>query len=140
LIAHLAALAAAGPVASPRAAAQESASTFKATSLNHVALRVTNVQRSRDFYVKHLGMTVSRDGATSCFMTCGNNFVALFRGSEPSMDHYCYAVENYEVKDAVAKLEAEGLNPDNPSGTGRVYFKDPDGLTVQLAAEPHQPD
>jgi catechol 2,3-dioxygenase-like lactoylglutathione lyase family enzyme len=140
LITHLAALAAAGAVGSPLAAAQKTdAPTFKATSLNHIALRVTNVQRSRDFYLRHLGMTVSREGGTSCFMTCGDSFVALFRSSEPSMDHYCYSVENYDVTDAVAKLEAEGLSPDNPTGSGRVYFKDPDGLTVQLAAESHSP-
>ena len=30
-------------------------STFRRVALNHIAIRVTNVQRSRDFYQKHLG-------------------------------------------------------------------------------------
>ncbi len=139
LVVHLAALAGVAAVGAPRATAAEKGSTFQATGLNHIALRVTDVQRSRDFYLKHLGMTVSRESKNNCFMTCGGNFVALFRGSEPGMDHYCYSVEGYNVKDAVATLEAEGLNPDNPRGSQRVYFKDPDGLTVQLAADSHRP-
>ena len=39
------------------AQAQEPESTFEATELNHIALRVTDVLRSREFYRRHLGMT-----------------------------------------------------------------------------------
>ncbi len=37
------------------------ASTFKGTSLNHVALNVTDVHRSRAFYQKHFGLPVVRE-------------------------------------------------------------------------------
>jgi len=141
LIKHVSALAAA--VAGSATFSRDCAaadSTFKATSLNHIALRVTDVTRSRDFYMKHLGLTVARDGGTSnSFLNFGNNFVALFRGDTPGLDHYCYSVENYDVSDAVEKLKAAGLTPRQPRGTGRVYFPDPDGLTVQLAASDHRP-
>ena len=43
-------------------AQQKGESTFQATGLDHVALDVTDVPRSRDFYVKHLGLKVIRDG------------------------------------------------------------------------------
>jgi len=112
--------------------------TFEATELNHIALRVTNVPRSRDFYIKHLGLTVARESATDCFLTCGSNFVALFQGSEPGMHHYCYSVKNFDVNVASKKLKAEGLNP-RVGGSERIYFEDPDGLTVQLADENHMP-
>ena len=41
----------------PRAAEarQGQGSTFQATGLDHVALNVRSVPRSRDFYIKHLG-------------------------------------------------------------------------------------
>ena len=60
-------------------------STFKATGLDHIALYVSDVNRSRDFYVKHLGLTVRRQsGNQNCFMDCGpHNFVALFRRERP---------------------------------------------------------
>ena len=111
--------------------------TFKTTGLNHIALQVTNVPRSRDFYVKHLGLSVSRDGGErNCFLDCGKHFLALFRSNEAQMDHYCYSIDDYDVDACEAKLKAQGLEPRVVRPDGRIYFKDPDGLTVQLANTP----
>ncbi len=120
--------------------AAESESTFEAVELNHIALRVTDVLRSREFYKKHLGLTVARDGGErNCFLNCGNNFVALFRSDEPRMDHYCYAIKDYDVNKAEEKLNEHNLEPRVVRDAGRIYFKDPDGLTVQLASSTHRP-
>ncbi|MGH8017194.1 MAG: VOC family protein [Opitutaceae bacterium] len=124
-----------GGDASPSAGA---GATFEATALNHIALRVTDVARSRDFYQRHLGLKVSRDNESSAFLTCGTNFVALFRGNTPGLDHYCYSVPGYDADAAEEKLRANGLANIHRSGD-RIYFDDPDGLTVQLAAEEHMP-
>ena len=109
--------------------------TFRGAGLNHIALSVTDVARSRDFYVRHLGLTVTRDSASSCFMDCGDEFVALFRQSTPGLNHYCYAIRDFDVSACARKLEAAGLPP-RVSGN-RIYFDDPDGIEVQLAAEGH---
>lgn len=139
LVAHVAGLAAAVATAGAGGAAvadsHEAASTFKATGVNHVALSVPDVAKSRDFYVKHLGMTITRDSRNSCFMTCGKNFIALFRAEKPAMNHYCYSVEDFDVADAEKKLKAENLNPRREGN--RIYFEDIDGLVVQLASEDH---
>ena len=59
-------------------------STFHATGLNHIGLRVADVARSRDFYQKHLGLTVIRDNAPgNCFMRAGDNYLGLFRSDTP---------------------------------------------------------
>jgi hypothetical protein len=133
-VSGLVAVAAAGHSSPVRA--QEAAPTFKAVGLNHMALRVTNVPRARDFYLKHLGMTVSSDSPSSCFLNFDNGFLALFRGDESRMDHYCYSVEGYSVQDAAAKLRAQGIEPRIEDQ--RIYFPDADGLTVQLAAPDHR--
>lgn len=112
--------------------------TFEATELNHIALRVTDVERSREFYMRHLGLKHSSLSANSAFLTCGNNFVALFRGDQPRMDHYCYSVRGYDVADAEEKLNAANMRNIRRTG-GRIYFSDPDGFTVQLAATEHLP-
>jgi catechol 2,3-dioxygenase-like lactoylglutathione lyase family enzyme len=140
MIAGLGALVA-GAVSAGRASAatatgQDAKSpTFKAVGLNHLALDVTDVNRSRDWYAKHLGMTVRhQSGDQSCFMDCGPHFLALFNASKASMNHYCYSIKGYKAAAAVKTLEAAGLQPTRREN--RVYFPDPDGLTVQVAEAP----
>ncbi len=132
----LVALAASGGAGGQGQASEDA--MFQATELNHIALRVTDIPRSRDFYVKHLGLTVDRESSTSCFLTCGpRNFVALFRNDTPALDHYCYSIEDYDVREAESKLKAAGFSP-RVHGN-RIYFDDPDGHVVQLASTEHMP-
>lgn len=114
------------------AGALGASSTFQATALDHIALGVTDVRRSRDFYKKHLGLTVRRDnGEHSCFLDCGDNFVALFRSQKPGMHHYCYSIKDFNLAEVIEKLESAGLKHHREQN--RIYFEDPDKLTVQLA-------
>lgn len=122
---------AAGHGAGSAEPAEPDESTFRATALNHLGLRVTDVARSRDFYQKHLGVSVIRDSAPgNCFLSVGDNYMGLFRSSTPAIDHFCFTVEGYEANDAVAKLRKVGLS--SRMEEDRVYFNDPDGLEVQL--------
>lgn len=106
---------------------------FRAAGLNHLALRVTDVAHSRDFYIKHFGLEVLRDNApTNCFLGCGENFVALFRAKTAGMDHFCLTVEDYDPARALRELKSMGLESHRVED--RVYFKDPDGLEGQVSA------
>lgn len=138
LVSRLAFITSAAGVSSLAVSAAE-APSFSAVGINHLALRVTDVPRARDFYVKHLGMQVARDDASSSFLTFENGFLALFRGEPAGLHHFCFSVKDYNVLEAEKTLKGLGLEPDQPKGTSRIYFKDPDGLTVQLAAPEHRP-
>jgi catechol 2,3-dioxygenase-like lactoylglutathione lyase family enzyme len=110
--------------------------TYTGTDLNHLALRVTDIPRSRDFYKKHLGLEVTSESASSCFMRCSeHDFLALFKSEKPGMDHYCFSIEDYDVAAVVERLKSVGLAPRRRGN--RVYFDDPDGIEVQLAAKTH---
>jgi catechol 2,3-dioxygenase-like lactoylglutathione lyase family enzyme len=122
-----------------QAAPAPASSTFKGVDVNHLALRVTNVKRSRDFYQKLLGMPVARETAGNCFLGLGDNFLALFKNSVPGMDHYCLSIEDFDVARVTEELKRQGLNPRQPEGSERVYFDDPDGIEVQLSSPKHQP-
>jgi catechol 2,3-dioxygenase-like lactoylglutathione lyase family enzyme len=117
----------------PAQAHQAEGGTFQATGLDHVALNVTSVPRSRDFYIKHLGLKVIRDGGEdNCFLGTGDGFfLTLFRGDRPGLNHYCYAIRGYDADRAEEKLKAAGLKPRREGN--RVYFPDPDGIEVQVA-------
>ena len=114
-------------------ASQGENSTFQAKGLDHVALNVTNVSRSRDFYIKHLGLKVMRDGGEdNCFLGSGEGFfLTLFKGDKPGLNHYCYSIPGYSAEQAEEKLKAAGLKPRREGD--RIYFPDPDGIEVQVA-------
>ena len=114
-------------------ARQVGGGTFQATGLNHVALNVSSVPRSRDFYIKHLGLKVIREGGEdNCFLGSGDDFfLTLFHGDQPGLNHYCYAIRDYDAERAEEKLKAAGLKPRREGN--RVYFPDPDGIEVQVA-------
>jgi hypothetical protein len=79
---------------------------------------------------------VARENDSTCFLRCRDkNFVALFKSEKAAMDHYCYSIVKYDAAGAVETLKAAGLEP-RRSGN-RVYFDDPDGLEVQVAAATH---
>jgi catechol 2,3-dioxygenase-like lactoylglutathione lyase family enzyme len=117
--------------------ARAATSTFQGVAVNHVAIRVTNVQRSRDFYQKHFRSPVIHESQNDCFLGLGKNFLTLFRNQNPGLDHFCIAIENFSPDGAVEELKRQGLNPTRPDGTDRVYFPDPDGLTVQVSSIDH---
>ena len=125
--------------AGSQAVRARAASTFRGVDVNHVALNVTDVKRSRDFYQKHLGLPVVRQTENNCFLGLGNNFLALFKNPNPGMNHYCLSIKDYEVDRMTAELKRQGLNPRQPTGSKRVYFDDPDGIEVQLSSTNHQP-
>ena len=112
-------------------------STFKGTGINHIALRVTDIGRSRDFYQEHFGVPVLHESASNCFLGLGKNFLALFKADRPGMDHYCYSIADYDPEAVMAKLQPLNLNARRHGA--RVYFDAPDGITIQVASEDHHP-
>jgi len=137
-VAQLSAVATAMVGTTGAASAQEKRgeSTFRANSLNHVALHVKDIERSIDFYRKHLGLEIAKHSVPSrCFLSFGNDILGLFQKDERRIVHFCFNVDGYEVGDAVKKLGEQGLNPQHVPGGHNVYFKDPDGITIQLASQ-----
>jgi catechol 2,3-dioxygenase-like lactoylglutathione lyase family enzyme len=105
--------------------------TFQATGLDHIALDVVDVPRSRAFYSKHLGLRVVRGDDNALFMGADRDFfLTLFRAERPQLNHYCYSIRDFNADDAVQKIRDAGLRPRREGN--RVYLPDPDGLTVQV--------
>lgn len=113
-------------------AADPPAATFQALELNHIALNVTDVARSTEYYRLHLGMTpMGTCSEQSCFLRCGPHFVALFKGERPGLNHYCFTIDPYDPAKAVERLQAAGITARRTGD--RVYFDDPDGIELQVA-------
>ena len=113
-------------------------SILHAVDINHVALRISDVGRSVEWYQELMGLNVLQRGTTSAFLGLGENFLALFqRPSGGGADHFCFSVEDYEPDAVKAKLAMHGI--ESTRREDRIYFKDLNGLTVQVSGESHQP-
>jgi catechol 2,3-dioxygenase-like lactoylglutathione lyase family enzyme len=108
-----------------------------------VALRVSDVERSARFYAEHLGATVRSQSPSAVFLDVGADWIALFGPGAVStgfpatpsgVDHVSFrSTAARSIADRVRVLREHGLDPHNPAGSERVYFKDPDGIILQLS-------
>ncbi len=113
-------------------------SILRGVDVNHVALRVSDVNRSVEWYQRLMGLNVISQTSNSAFLGLGDNFLALFRRREGGgADHFCFSVEDYEPARVAAALAEHGI--ESRQREDRIYFSDPNGLTVQVSAESHQP-
>lgn len=112
---------------------------FRARSLNHTTLFVSDVERSVEFYQRIFGMPVQSRQANGVNLAAGsgNQFLGLYEageGTDPAIHHVCIGVEGFEAEralDALARRGVEGRIRMRGE-TAELYFADPDGLTVQI--------
>ena len=148
LIAGLAALcatpaAAAGAVLTTSAPQGGQAGPIPVSGVDHIALRVSDLARSTAFYRDHLGGRIRSQSSNSTFLDVGSQWVALFaRGAvstgyevtRPGVDHISFhAKQHRSLAERMGVLRERGLDPVSPSGSNRVYFRDPDGIVLQLS-------
>lgn len=101
--------------------------------INHVALYVDDLARSRDFYVEVFQASVVREDENLCFLDVGeDNFLALFRRDPTEINHFCFTIDDFDPDRAASELEGRGL--DVIRTEDRVFVRDPDGLLVQVSA------
>ena len=141
LVAALLALAARPSADAAQAAAAPK--PIQVSGIDHVALRVSDVPKSARFYTELFGATVRSQSPTSVFLDVGDDWVALFGpgvastgygSTAPGVDHLSFhSVNARSAADRMAVLREHGLDPVSPPGSGRVYFKDPDGNILQLS-------
>jgi len=122
------------------------------TKLTYVGIRVTNLQRSIDFYTKVLGMKVTDRGkveqtkgeTVSLESEKGGFILELNYYEEKSphntkyttgegLDHLAFKVDNLD--EALKEAETAGYRTilEMNAGEGRwAYIEDPDGIWIEL--------
>ena len=120
------------------------------TGLDHVVLRVADIDRSIHFYGKVLGCPVERrlESIGLVQLRAGTSMIDLVPcgpGENPgrNVDHYAVRVATMDVPAMTAHLEAHGVAVGpvqrryGAEGYGSsIYITDPDGNTVELKGPP----
>ena len=119
---------------------------IKTKGLVHFTIPVTDTERSRDFYVRVLGMKLLRDtGRGMVFLDSGGDCVILAKVDKPistagAQDvHHSFLVAHEDYPAAVAELKSGGAKflyeEDRRDGVvdgPRAYFEDPDGNVLEI--------
>jgi catechol 2,3-dioxygenase-like lactoylglutathione lyase family enzyme len=115
------------------ARSSSAAADMQAVTLNHVTVRVGDVQRTSKFYQEVFGMPLKQRSATTHILGIGKSFFGIEqKPGGPALDHYDFGISGFNADDAMAKLKARNLKIE-PGGTKESFkFWDPDGFLVQL--------
>jgi len=106
---------------------------FAGKSLNHVTLAVSDVDQSRQFYERVLGISVVSEQSNGLNLGLGDSFLGLYDiNNQIGINHFCVGIDDYTVESAAAQLRTLGIEPYVRPDKPEVYFQDPDGITVQL--------
>ena len=111
-----------------------STSDLKAVSVNHVTIRVPDVERSTKFYQEVFGMPMRKSSPTVNILSLNPNcFFGIEAANEkgPAVDHFSLGIQDFKADQVAAKLEKRGLKLAGVSKEG-LKFVDPDGILVQL--------
>lgn len=118
--------------------------------MRHIALKVTDMARSKDFYRNVFGMEVVWEpDPQNVYLSSGCDNIALHEVSnrgqnfpEQQLDHLGFIVENIaRVEELEKEFRSQGVRIIHPfkihrDGSASFYCADPDGIVIQMLYEP----
>ena len=109
------------------------AGLFQAGSINHISLTVPDVARAAQFYAKLLGTRMIQDmGERGQMRGLRRNYLALFRGDQPGLNHFSPGVDGLDEAGAGAILKQAGYEPFERAPNIWACL-DPDGVQNHLS-------
>lgn len=135
---------------------------FRPKTLDHVVLRVADVEPCLDFYQAVLGCTVeaARTELGLYHLRAGDSLIDLVDIAGPlgsqggpapgalghNVDHFCVRIEPFDEAEVRRHLAEHGLDPgpvaNNWGADGRgpsLYIRDPAGNTIEIKGPPTEP-
>jgi len=124
----------------------ETETALAVLGLDHVVLRVVDLDRSVDFYGRVLGLRVERtlEKPKLVQLRAGQSLIDLVPAEEGklagrNMDHFALRIRNFDAAALAAHLKRQGVAVGEvherygAEGYGSsIYIEDPDGNTVEL--------
>jgi glyoxylase I family protein len=120
------------------------------SGFSHVAIRVTDLQRARRFYVDLLGLPVALELEGVVLVKAGSALLGIrgdADGAKPGdrfdphrvgLDHLSFAVDTVEVLERMkrdldaAQIHNDGIHDEPALNAKGLVFYDPDGIAIEL--------
>jgi glyoxylase I family protein len=118
-----------------------SESTLQVTGINHVVLHVSDMERSRRFYIDVLGFEDNFPSQSAprsmSFLRVGSQGLDLFEVGDGAhggeeMNHMALAIGGDDVDAVCAALRAAGVADMQKTPRSSVMISDPDGHRIEL--------
>ncbi|MCR9212205.1 MAG: VOC family protein [Proteobacteria bacterium] len=133
---------------------------FKIKQLDHLVLRVSDIEKMLDFYTDVLPCTVEKiqEGPGLYQVRAGSSLIDLvpvdgkigqMGGTAPgkegrNLDHFCVSIEPFDGEELKSYLRGKGIDPGEvqqrygAEGNGpSLYISDPEGNVVELKGPPN---
>jgi catechol 2,3-dioxygenase-like lactoylglutathione lyase family enzyme len=120
--------------AAPQSAAKEKGS--RAVSINHITVKVPDLQRTSNFYQDFFEMPLKQHSAKTHILGVGDCFFGIEQGDSQAarVDHYDFGIAGFDADDVRARLRKLNLKFDSSNSRESFKFYDPDGFLVQVNA------
>jgi catechol 2,3-dioxygenase-like lactoylglutathione lyase family enzyme len=103
----------------------------QAQTVNHIAISVSDLQRSKQWYCRMFGLKLIQESEDSVLLGFGQSMLVLRRSTFPgTISHFMFGIDSYVASDLAMRLKAENLEPQKDSDS--FHVRDPDGLDVQV--------
>ncbi len=104
---------------------------FAGSSLDHVSIYASDVQRSADYYRRMFDCSATKPDA-SVHLAVGKGHISL-QDLKPGgkLDHFAIGLNPFNADSITRDLKARGASPQRATGLG-LHVIDPDGYPVQL--------
>jgi catechol 2,3-dioxygenase-like lactoylglutathione lyase family enzyme len=115
------------------------AAKLQVTGINHVVIHVTDLERSKRFYMDVLGFedrNISA-GMKASFLRCGEQGLDLFEVSGDAhggreMNHMALNVDVEDLDHLVTHLTEAGVDASERTPRNSVFISDPDGHRLEM--------
>jgi len=127
----------AGLAAAAVTPAQAAVPSLKAITLNHVTVRVPNLQRTSKFYQQFFVMKLAQQSDTIHILSVGDQFFGIEQKPDvAALDHFDFGLEGWNAAAMRDKVKAAGLKlTTGARGDDESFkFNDPDGFVIQVNA------
>lgn len=109
----------------------ENALAWTAATINHIAITVSDLDVSREWYCRMFGLTVIQQSDDSVLLGFGEGMLVLRVGDNPgTISHFMFGVRQYDEEALRQHLLDNSLDPQKDLES--FHVRDPDGLNVQV--------